>query len=302
MLTSPNRQHDRQFFYKYASAETAKSILINKTLRFSSPLLFNDPFDVARKLKFGFNADNFSKALCGELIQLLESEHTTSTTNPKLQALLDYSRTLTPKQRDILVNRLKDGPPTQRLDQLESFRELESQWQAMLPLSRILSVSTENENPVMWWSYAKNYTGAVIELECIDIYDSPLLVAKEVVYADGLPTIGSLDYWLKNITGQVDFDYKEVFENLELTKTRHWAHEKEWRVISFEKNSDQLYTDYQMHPRTFSKVFLGENISDRDRDDICKLVDFDLAHMEIFDMELDYWRRQIEFQRVRKTT
>ena len=43
---SPNRRHDRQYFYKYVSAKTAQAILTTRTLRWSSPILFNDPFDV----------------------------------------------------------------------------------------------------------------------------------------------------------------------------------------------------------------------------------------------------------------
>jgi hypothetical protein len=38
--------HDRKHFYKYTTAETAKTVLQNGTLRWSSPSLFNDPFDV----------------------------------------------------------------------------------------------------------------------------------------------------------------------------------------------------------------------------------------------------------------
>lgn len=38
--------HDRSRFYKYVSAETAKIVLETKQVRYSSPLVFNDPFDV----------------------------------------------------------------------------------------------------------------------------------------------------------------------------------------------------------------------------------------------------------------
>src|SRR5687767_14020057 len=38
--------HSRNSFYKYMSAGTAKTVLGNNTLRWSSPALFNDPFDV----------------------------------------------------------------------------------------------------------------------------------------------------------------------------------------------------------------------------------------------------------------
>ena len=36
---------DREFFYTYASSDNAKAILRNCSVRWSSPLLFNDPFE-----------------------------------------------------------------------------------------------------------------------------------------------------------------------------------------------------------------------------------------------------------------
>ena len=48
---SPNRKHERRYFYKYVSAKTAKIIISTRKLRWSSPVLFNDPFDVTQELR-----------------------------------------------------------------------------------------------------------------------------------------------------------------------------------------------------------------------------------------------------------
>lgn len=294
MLTSPNRKHNRQIFYKYVKAEDAKSILINKTLRFSSPLCFNDPFDVARKLKFDFSEVELDIGRRNELVRLIQNGSTAGVCNPKLRALLDYSRTLNAEQKEHLENSIKGSS---EINEIESFKELQQKWEDLLPLARILSVAERNDNPVMWWCYANNYKGVVIEFECVDIYDSLLLVAEQVDYTDSLPAVGSLDYWIKMATGQAEYDYKTLFRRLELTKTSHWAHEREWRVISFEKNSDRLYSDYQVHPRTFSKIFFGENVSIQDRQDIKHLINFDLSHMEIYEMVLNHDCRQVQFRK-----
>lgn len=52
-MRSPNRRHDLPLLHKYATASTAKAILQSSTLRWSSPLLFNDPFDVPRDMDPG---------------------------------------------------------------------------------------------------------------------------------------------------------------------------------------------------------------------------------------------------------
>lgn len=118
------------------------------------------------------------------------------------------------------------------------------------------------------------------------------------------PTIGTLDYWIKVITGQLEHSsvalYETLCKPLELTKTEDWSFEKEWRVITFESTSAELFNDYPVPPRTFSKVFLGNKISSKDRHDIEKLLKFDLAHIELYDMETDQSSRTIKFNRIEK--
>ncbi len=63
----PNRRHDRRVFYKYVTAEVAKIILATRKLRWSSPLLFNDPFDVTQELRLNFDAAELNAALTDRL-------------------------------------------------------------------------------------------------------------------------------------------------------------------------------------------------------------------------------------------
>ena len=53
---SPNRRHDRMAFFKYMTAPTAHIILDSGNQRWSSPVLFNDPFDVPREADLGFTS------------------------------------------------------------------------------------------------------------------------------------------------------------------------------------------------------------------------------------------------------
>ena len=69
MTRSQHRRHDLPHLYKYSTAATAKEILRNGSLRWSSPLLFNDPFDVPRELELPFTADDLREA------SLARSEH-----------------------------------------------------------------------------------------------------------------------------------------------------------------------------------------------------------------------------------
>lgn len=100
---SPNRRHERRFFYKYVSSEVTKIILVNRTLRWSSPLLFNDPFDVTQELRLNFNEAELNQALAEEMAALYEEGGTDYTPSRPHQKLLKW-----------MINKLRDRPDVRR--------------------------------------------------------------------------------------------------------------------------------------------------------------------------------------------
>jgi len=60
-------KHNKTHFYKYTDINTARLILQNKTWRWSSPSLFNDPFDTQSILCFDCEEDLFRETLCKEI-------------------------------------------------------------------------------------------------------------------------------------------------------------------------------------------------------------------------------------------
>lgn len=301
MLISENRKHGRQYFYKYTTASTAKVILVNKALRFSSPQLFNDPFDVPRELRLPFDSDEgLSRSVVTEVARLIRAGAVPSASPiPGLRALLEWTSGLTEEQRGCLSDQVPDPSLVRRLHECPSFKELEDKWKWFTPRFRILSLTEEHDNTVMWDRYSDSYHGVVLELECLDLYDSVLLQATPVAYSDDLPVVGTAEFWVRVFTGQASFDYEEFFGPLEYTKSTRWQYEKEWRVSSFEKDSMELSSDRSMHPRTFSKVFLGKDISEQDRKDLLDLLVLDLSHVEAYGMQVDHARGQLKFARIR---
>lgn len=69
--TIPNRPKS---YFKYMTAKVAKIILVTHKLRWSSPLLFNDPFDVQRDFDFGFDAEELREPLINEFRRLVSAE------------------------------------------------------------------------------------------------------------------------------------------------------------------------------------------------------------------------------------
>ena len=303
MLVSTHRAHNRKYFYKYTSASTAIRILTNRTLRLSSPLLFNDPFDIPRVLKLAFTSEELNQGIIKELFRLANDQAYSIGTNlnPKLRIFLEWARSIGKQQLHELENSAIDKLKPVIIEASQPFIDLQKQWVDMLPNTRILCITEENNNPVMWSSYSDCYRGVVLELECLDIYDSILLLSRPVNYTDDFPTIGKLDYWIRKMTGQVEYDYKQMFADLEATKKLKWQYEKEWRVISYDKQGNALYSDYGMHPRTFSSIYLGKDISAENRQLLLKLIDYDLSHLQPYEMKISHETRSIDFSRIKST-
>ena len=72
-MTSPNRKHERKSFFKYMPSSTAEIVLTNRTLRWSSPVEFNDPFDVPRELAFEITPAEIQQELVDKFIHLIEN-------------------------------------------------------------------------------------------------------------------------------------------------------------------------------------------------------------------------------------
>ena len=69
-INTQNR-HNRNCFYKYFSAEAILHILKERTLKYSSPVIFNDPFDTQTSFSYGFEWPEFMEALSAELYRLV---------------------------------------------------------------------------------------------------------------------------------------------------------------------------------------------------------------------------------------
>src|SRR5262245_28285758 len=87
---SKNRSHDRRYFYKYVTAECASQIIRTRSLRWSSPILFNrsnDPFDTSPELPLDFDAARLNALLNEEWASLIEQGLAGSVGHPVLALL-----------------------------------------------------------------------------------------------------------------------------------------------------------------------------------------------------------------------
>ena len=252
---------EKRPFYKYLSPETALIVAESKTVRYSSPATFNDPFEFQSGLHFDFNPD----CIPSEFLRRLEELASSSTWPPvdpidpwgKLVLLVrrNYATHGIPmplqtepgiKAFNILIDKLRD---TQRCYQ--------EQWQTTLyPGVRIFCVSNVSNNPLMWAHYSKNHTGVVYEFWSLPEEDNALSTAQPVEYLEVPPAFFSKTEFVDDLLSIKRIDADSLSRRYAYCKSAHWCYEQEWRVWHpFSKTQDHDYVSVRQSE--FKAAYFG---------------------------------------------
>lgn len=268
-------------------ASTAKLVLGNRTLRWSSPSLFNDPFDVPRDLSYGITPAQIVEALGKRLTSLIENPpEDTSDLNPDIKTIVDTVKNgISSDLRSNMIDEIKQSSETYRPTgaSMEALREL---WRTLIPHFRILCLTESPDHSAMWFHYADQYRGAVLEFGCNDELDSAWLAAKPVTYPVTRPEIFEADGWAKLLTMQNELTIKTIYHTATYTKSPDWSYEKEWRLASLKRPNDAgLYTDYKFDARELSSIYFGPLISSADKTSLITAAN-QYPHVRTFDVSI----------------
>lgn len=295
---SPNRRHDRSVFYKYVTAEVAKIVLATRKLRWSSPLLFNDPFDVTQELRLNFDEAELNALLIEKWASLLPQEVPNITfEDPALNLKLQLIRESSPEERRAVAEELRQEAEPVTPGQSESFAALKAMWTEEVRRMRVLCLSELHDVTPMWLHYSDNYKGVVLEFLALDELDSAFLVARPVVYQDDPPAIATPEAWVDCLLGQGEASYMDLFTELEYVKTTAWSHEKEWRVVSRAGPGEAgMLSDIGFNVREIVGVYLGAECTENDRSDLTSLLAHGLEHVRVYQAVPDNKRAKFRFE------
>lgn len=284
---APTRLHDRTSFFKYVPASTAKLILQNRALRWSSPVVFNDVFDVPRELSFGVMPIEIVQALGRKIVSLLESPpQDTSCLAPKLRVIVEtVKQGVSPELKSELIAGIEETSKTLRPSG-ESMESLRSMWRSWVPQFRILCLTESPAHAAMWYHYADRYKGVVLEFQCRDELDSAWLAARPVTYPSEKPEVFSAEGWASLLMMPQQLAIETLLRVATYTKSPDWSYEKEWRVATFMRPTDTgNFTDYKFNVRELSGLYLGPMMPPEDKTALrAALVPY--SDVRIFEVEI----------------
>ncbi|MFD2943285.1 DUF2971 domain-containing protein [Flavobacterium notoginsengisoli] len=276
-------------YFKYTTLGTTKLIIENKSLRWSSPLQFND----IEECQFvPYSKESFEKA---------NREYYDILTRIAKGETLDYDYNKFSSITNMIIGMIQISLQQKTFDSSSivdkvinlasnpeaDFREYINK--GLIKIFRILCVTNKYDNKLMWAHYADQHYGCVIELSDLYIERPYNLNEGKVEYHENLhPKTNSLDLLLYGETQELrDLIIKDVI----FSKRSAWSYEEEYRLmyaenfgqIKFEHNfqtnqkslmainqTDKSYTDVPIDKEFIKSITFGTRVKD---DDIFEIKD-----------------------------
>ena len=287
-------------FYKFCTAKVAKINLTTRRLRFSSPLLFNDPFDCyfppgfrsLRRNVAAFEKRHYA-ILTGEEILPAGSSAAFN-----LAPLVGLIGSVPPEA----IERARKNHKANLHAIANQFnRDSQINWDDTMRRLRLLSLCADGKNPLLWSHYADKHRGVTFEFDASLTGGMPFGIARPVKYRKRVPRAYSRKDFIEDALGLNSLtDASQALLPLVMTKSLEWQYENEWRIVgSASEKEGNLSTDLPFSPRSLSKIFFGCRISSRNRKAIERLATGDFAHVEVFQARQSQERFALEFDRIR---
>ncbi|MBJ6118385.1 DUF2971 domain-containing protein [Pontibacter sp. BT310] len=169
----------------------------------------------------------------------------------------------------------------------------------------VLSLTKSNDNLTMWSHYTRNHEGFVIEFNPSNNYFNKTKTEKdllrklnEVKYSEARPKLTLID---SNIIEEEMLE--SLFQNILLTKSKHWQYEEEVRFIQILEDSDKIIKSdgqeihlFGFDPSAIKCVFLGVNISTSFKNNLLLILnEARYMHVNIYQGVLSKTEYKIEF-------
>lgn len=272
-------------FYKYTSPNTALKILENGRLRWSSPLLFNDIAEFRRMPRFDPTVADahhlLPEAIAGVVFDgtAIDEERLA----PAMKALLYGLRAQAAaglKREGFIARWRHDAPDADEKIEI-GLRSYIEAWD--LSRARVLCVTTEYNNQVMWGNYAESHAGCVLGFRHIEERSTPFLGAQPVAYSEDRPVVGSgLDFLLYGDTSELR---ERTVRAICYTKTSDWSYEREWRALTWRPNEHgRRYDDFLFYPEELESITLGVRASQTTEAKLREIVSVKYPHAIFYRM------------------
>ncbi len=264
---------DPRRFYKYTTNATAQLVLEHRSLRWSSPFAYNDPFDNQFDLQLDVDAQQVTRLT----LDMLWESYTGG--GPPL---------IVPGVQPAFAL-LREAPQQLTRPQLEEYfkpaveQSLARTHQLLADFHRDIRVSARShkilclaQTPVsvlMWAYYADGHKGAVLRFRTPPGIDSPWPAGRAVQYSEHLPHFMNTADLAALYSGRAGIDARATLMRLVFIKSTDWAHEQEWRIFSGAgRHPEADHEDINFNAQELDAVIVGCKMPDAEQQAIAALL------------------------------
>jgi len=162
----------------------------------------------------------------------------------------------------------------------QGMKEFNATVQKLFEIDKILCLSEEPDNILMWSYYAQNHAGVVL---CFtdQTPNNPLTQAQRVRYVDNMPSLFDDEMMSDMLAGYSGMDEKRLMNKLVYSKSSHWAHEAEWRVYTGRGRTSGSYEDVPFNAAELESVIFGARMKGSDRSFLVKMLRTFYPHVQL---------------------
>jgi hypothetical protein len=250
--------------YKYAPLDSPeridhlRDVVTNNRLWCANPVAFNDPFDF-RPFQ-DFDAPEFR------------------------ENYFRYFRIVLREQNPLMSSTDIDGKITEALKGFLSHPTRQENLPSLVRKGGICCLTESGNNLLMWAHYTRGHNGYVLKFNSPNWMAANKLISYRVEYEEKYPTVDIWKPYFENLKPAAERNpeiYYEFTQISALTKSSHWAYEKEWRLIRPEPG----YVNFD--PENLTQIIFGVAVQSHIIQEIRQLISRRKSSIELLKAELD---------------
>lgn len=265
-------ENDRLHFFKYMTASTAKIVLENRTLRWSTASELNDPFDMQFDMSVNVDRERLKARALEKIWSLYSGVQPIPVKNP-MGAMLELLRNAATKfTKEELKEKLGPAIGEGYDRMITRLPTTHANAEPQIATLKILSLTTKPDNNLMWTHYTNAHSGVVMRFRSIPAFDSPYGMAKPMNYVSEVPPFYSENDLVDIIAGVAKTNARDIIEKIIYTKSADYEYEQEWRVSTGSgRNKHAPFEDVPFGLNELDGIIFGLRTSDADKTEIQEL-------------------------------
>ena len=289
---------------KFLNTETAKKVLSSQTLRWSSPSLFADPFELNHLSQLNFDPHTLLDKAIKMAESMIFSPDAPKGDTPLIHVIRrwrDEERFASPQEAHDVLRELLSKVVDHRQKVIDIMM---SDWRKFVRTLRVCCFTEKVDSVAAWQNYADSHRGIAIRFNTDE--HSPLENCVPVNYKAARPQISTLQSETDFILGGDKPSPQHNFEDKFSVRSPLYASEKEWRCFSTKKeqpgikpsNASEWFDDKKFERNDISAVYFGANISAKDKKEIYNLLKDKYTKSKIYQAQASSTSHQLEFERI----